>query len=146
MTAKHSMPHIGITTNEEGYATLKEGIFVDLFLKLRDVLNFTYTAYESPDKQWGTLRENGSWTGVVGELETKRADIALSGLMVTQARSQVMTYSAKMDEVFNVIFIQNPSAGLHLLAYLDPLTPHSWFSILVWIVATAPILFIVARY
>ena len=146
MTAKHSMPHIGITTNKDGYATLKEGIFVDLFLELQDVLNFTYTSYEPTDKQWGSLRADGTWTGVVGELDTKKADIALSGLMVTQGRSQVITFSAKMDEVYNVIFIKNPSAGIQLKAYLEPLTLHSWVIILVWIVVASPILFIVARY
>ena len=84
VTAKHSMPHIGITPDEKGGAVLKEGIFVDLFLELQKVLNFSYTAYPSPDGQWGTLKADGSWTGVVGELQMKRADIALSGLMVTQ--------------------------------------------------------------
>ena len=86
VTAKHSMPHIGITPDEKGGAVLKEGIFVDLFLELQKVLNFSYTAYPSPDGQWGTLREDGSWTGVVGELQRKKADIALSGLMVTQVK------------------------------------------------------------
>ena len=146
MAAKHSMPHIGITTNIEGYATLKEGVFIDLFLELQDVLNFTYTAYEPADKQWGTLKADGTWTGVVGELDTKKADIALSGLMVTQSRSQAITFSVKMDEVYNAIFINNPSAGFQPWAYLDPLTPNSWISIIVWILVTSPILFITARY
>ena len=57
----------------------------------------------------------------------------------------MITYSTKMDEVFNVIFIQNPAAGLHWTVYLDPLTDFSWVIIGTWVVATAPILFIVAR-
>ena len=87
VTAKHSMPHIGIMEDEDGGAILKEGIFVDLFLELQKQLNFSYTAYPSPDGQRGTLRADGSWTGVVGELQRKKADIALSGLMVTQVIS-----------------------------------------------------------
>ena len=87
VTAKHSMPHIGITADNEGNTVLKEGIFVDLFLELQKALNFSYTVYASPDGQWGTLGEDGAWTGVVGELQMKRADIALSGLMVTQVES-----------------------------------------------------------
>ena len=87
VTAKHSMPHIGITDDDKGVAVLKEGIFVDLFLELQNALNFSYTTYASPDGQWGTLGADGAWTGVVGELQMKRADIALSGLMVTQVES-----------------------------------------------------------
>ena len=40
VTAKHSMPHIGILADESGRAILEEGIFVDLFLELQKVLNF----------------------------------------------------------------------------------------------------------
>ena len=55
------------------------------------ISTLSYTAYASPDGQWGTLRPDGTWTGVVGELQMKRADIALSGLMVTQVVSELMT-------------------------------------------------------
>ena len=94
VTAKHSMPHIGIVPDEKGGAVLKEGIFVDLFLELQKVLNFSYTAYPSPDGQWGTLNPDGTWTGVVGELQMKRADIALSGLMVTQVELHLILNSS----------------------------------------------------
>ena len=50
-----------------------------------------------------------------------------------------------MDEVFNVIFIQNPAAGWHWTAYIDPLTDHSWVILGTWVLAAAPVLFIVAR-
>ena len=58
----------------------------------------------------------------------------------------MITYSTKMDEVFNVIFIKNPAAGLHWGSYLDSLTNYSWIVIGICIVATTPILFITIRY
>ena len=58
----------------------------------------------------------------------------------------MITYSTKMDEVFNVIFIQNPAAGWHWTAYIDPLTYFSWAILFTWVVAAAPILFIAARF
>ena len=84
MAAKHSMPHVGINLSKDNNKVLIEGIFVDLFLELQRELNFSFTAYPTPDGQWGTLKADGNWTGVVGELQMKRADIALSNLMVTQ--------------------------------------------------------------
>ena len=84
VTAKHSMPHVGVNHDKQNAKVLEEGIFVEIFLELQKELNFTFTAYPTPDDQWGTLRPDGSWTGVVGELQMKRADIGLSNLMVTQ--------------------------------------------------------------
>ena len=57
----------------------------------------------------------------------------------------MITYSTKMDEAFNVIFIQNPAAAWHWTAYLDPLTDYSWIILGTSIISAAPILFIAAR-
>ena len=88
VAAKHSMPYVGINHDQGDAKVLDEGIFVDFFLELQKELNFTFTAYPTPDDQWGTLRSDGTWTGVVGELQMKRADIGLSNLMVTQVLAQ----------------------------------------------------------
>ena len=84
VAAKHSMPYVGINHGKQDSKVLVEGVFFDLFLELQKELDFTFTAYPTPDDQWGTLRADGTWTGVVGELQMKRADIGLSNLMVTQ--------------------------------------------------------------
>ena len=57
----------------------------------------------------------------------------------------MITYSTKMDEVFNAIFIKNPAAGLHWSAYIDSLTHYTWMALGTWVAALSPILFIVAR-
>ena len=66
--------------------------------------NLSYTAYASPDGQWGTLRPDGTWTGVVGELQMKRADIALSGLMVTQVISELVTLTFYVPLISNSFY------------------------------------------
>ena len=50
-----------------------------------------------------------------------------------------------MDEVFNVIFIKNPAAGVQWTTYLYPFTNYSWVALGIFTVAAATILFIVAR-
>ena len=51
---------------------------MEVFLQLKDLLNFTYTASEPPDGEYGALKEDGTWSGMVGELEAKRADFGES--------------------------------------------------------------------
>ena len=38
-------------------------------------MNFTYTLRPPPDGEWGVIREDGTWTGQVGELAAGRVDI-----------------------------------------------------------------------
>ena len=40
-------------------------------------MNFTYKLKRPPDGQWGSLKDNGQWTGMVKELHLKEADIGI---------------------------------------------------------------------
>ena len=51
------------------------GMFAEVFFALQGVLNFTFTLTKSPDGQWGALQADGTWTGMVRELQDQRADI-----------------------------------------------------------------------
>ena len=38
-------------------------------------MNFTYSVVEPPDGQWGAIRPDGTWTGMVGLLQEKKVDL-----------------------------------------------------------------------
>ena len=63
-----------IPTGIPGEFTMK-GMYADLFHALQSVLNFTYVLKESPDGQWGVLKSDGTWTGMIRELQEQRTDI-----------------------------------------------------------------------
>ena len=44
---------------------------------LREALNFTTTIVRPPDKSWGTANSTGHWSGMVGQVQRKEADIGL---------------------------------------------------------------------
>ena len=46
------------------------------------------------DSEWGTLKANGSWSGVVGMLQRREVDVSVTDLSVTEARSAVIDYSS----------------------------------------------------
>ena len=70
---------------------------------------------------------------------------AVTDFTITEARSHVMTFSAELDLTYLVIFIHNPINAFHYYAYTSPLTNLTWLFFLLWIIATPPILFLVAR-
>ena len=76
MATKVSSPYITkihASPNTEGRRF--EGMFADIFTSLQELMNFTYTLKEPPDGEWGAQRADGSWTGMIGMLETKAADV-----------------------------------------------------------------------
>ncbi|XP_075543546.1 glutamate receptor 2-like isoform X2 [Dermacentor variabilis] len=52
----------------------------------------------------GLLFPNGTWTGLVGDLNSKKADLALSAMGVTYDRLQVVNYPPQINtEYFNIL-------------------------------------------
>ena len=51
------------------------GMYADLWFVLQSFLNFTYVLTKPPDGQAGVLKSDGTWTGMIRELQEQRIDI-----------------------------------------------------------------------
>ena len=60
------------------------GFYVDLLIKMAEKLAFTYEIYEVEDKAWGGKYSNGSWDGLMRDLITMKADMAMTSLKITK--------------------------------------------------------------
>ena len=65
------------------------GYYVHLMEMMAEKLNFTLRIIEPNDGHYGTLN-NGQWTGMIGQLTKKQADIA-TGLTISHERSLYVT-------------------------------------------------------
>ena len=139
------MPYNSLVQHDNGELGLNTGIFVDVFKELSQRLNFSYTVTKPPDGEWGVLKSDGSWSGMVGQLETKEVDLAVADFTVTEERSKAITFSNPLDDIYHAIIIQNPVNAYNYEAYTSTLTNGTWLMILAWIIATSPILFIASR-
>ena len=52
-----------------------EGLFADVWFNLQYVMNFTYYLTKPPDGEWGAIQLDGTWSGMVNELQQQRADM-----------------------------------------------------------------------
>ena len=65
-------------------------------------MNFTYKVRKPLDGQFGSLSENNTWTGMINELNQKRADIGFAmGLTGTQIAKDAADIIL-LDERFKV--------------------------------------------
>ena len=71
------MPYVNVQQNDNGETILDKGIFVDIFKELTKLLNCSYVAIGPPDKTFGALKGDGTWSGMVGQLDTKKVDLGM---------------------------------------------------------------------
>ncbi|TSQ58047.1 Glutamate receptor ionotropic, kainate 4 [Bagarius yarrelli] len=70
-----------------------EGFCVDMLKELADILKFNYRIKLVSDGLYGVPGANGTWTGMVGELIARKADLAVAGLTITAEREKVIDFS-----------------------------------------------------
>ena len=85
LMTKDALPYVGLKKNADGsflmggednkQVYLENGMFVEPFMEMSRLLNFTYTAREPPDNQYGAIKADGTWNGMVGQLAIENADI-----------------------------------------------------------------------
>ncbi len=68
------------------------GFYIDLLLVLKERLAFTFEIYEVEDKKWGS-KVNNTWNGLMREILTGDADMAMTSLKITKERSEAIDFS-----------------------------------------------------
>ena len=57
---------------------------------------------ETIDGGWGSIKEDGTWNGMIGMILRDEIDIAVSDFYITAKRSTVIDYSQKLVEMLYV--------------------------------------------
>ncbi|XP_060076624.1 glutamate receptor ionotropic, NMDA 3A-like [Ylistrum balloti] len=104
------------------------GIAVDLLDALSKDLNFNYLLYFHEDNDYGTY-ENESWSGMMGDITSERADIIIGAFSINSERSKDIIFT----EAFHVsgYSMVTPSARTKpaIDAFLAPLDWSVYFCI-----------------
>ncbi|THD26916.1 hypothetical protein D915_002310 [Fasciola hepatica] len=75
-----------------GYVTKARGMMIDLLDILAKRFNFWYRIYPATDGHYGEFSLRGEWTGLIGDLQNKRIDLAASCLVQNRERDGAGTF------------------------------------------------------
>uniref|UniRef100_A0A8W8MHM2 Uncharacterized protein n=1 Tax=Magallana gigas TaxID=29159 RepID=A0A8W8MHM2_MAGGI len=84
------------------------GYCMDLLRELAKALNFTYTVIEVPDGEFGALLQNGSWSGMVGQLERREVDLMVATTSVRPDREMVMDFTIPFYYDTSTLLMKKP--------------------------------------
>ncbi|NXU41417.1 GRIK4 protein, partial [Drymodes brunneopygia] len=123
-----------------------EGFCVDMLKELAEILRFNYKIHLVGDGVYGVPEANGTWTGMVGELIARKADLAVAGLTITAEREKVIDFSKPfMTLGISILYRVHMGRRPGYFSFLDPFSPGVWLFMLLAYLAVSCVLFLVAR-
>ncbi|XP_051722133.1 glutamate receptor ionotropic, kainate 5-like isoform X2 [Ctenopharyngodon idella] len=123
-----------------------EGFCVDMLRELADILKFTFRIKLVDDGLYGAPEPNGSWTGMVGELINRKADLAVAAFTITSEREKVIDFSKPfMTLGISILYRVHIGRKPGYFSFLDPFSPAVWLFMLLAYLAVSCVLFLSAR-
>ncbi|CAG2239144.1 GRID1 [Mytilus edulis] len=123
------------------------GISIELVKQLADGLNFTYEIKEPPDGHWGIPLDDGSWTGMVGQLQRREIDFVAAPLTVQAQREMVIDFTHPYHHETAVILMKTPDENVsQWTRLLDPLSPMVFLCIGIALSVTSFLIFVFEKY
>lgn len=135
------------TTKDDGTVSYS-GYCMDLLNELARTLHFTYEIYVVPDGRYGALTDNGTWNGMVGELNQKKADIAAAPLTVTEVREKTVDFMMPFMYFTEDMLIRKQKAvqEVDYLQFMNPFENEVWFCTIATIVVISIAVFVINYY
>ncbi|XP_059153995.1 glutamate receptor ionotropic, kainate 1-like [Physella acuta] len=122
-----------------GYA----GFCVDLLSIIAKAKNFTFTIV--PLTAVGSASTN--WTGVMGQLMNREADIGIGDLTINLQREKVVDFTKPFLTLGITILYKKPAPKtLNLFSFLSPLSLDVWVYMIAAYLCVSFMLFVIARF
>ena len=111
------------------------GYCIDLLKLLISDLGFKVRLYIVKDGQYGSKNSTtGQWSGLIGELVSGKADMALADLTVSQQRANVVDFTESfMNTGIGVLVKVNRHHSNNLSGFTEPFTVKLWIVIIILI-------------
>ncbi|XP_048850130.1 glutamate receptor ionotropic, kainate 5-like isoform X1 [Brienomyrus brachyistius] len=123
-----------------------EGFCVEMLKEMADILKFSFRIKLVDDGLYGAPEANGSWTGMVGELISRKADLAVAAFTITSEREKVIDFSKPfMSLGISILYRVHPGRKPGYFSFLDPFSPAVWLFMLLAYLAVSCVLFLAAR-
>ncbi|KAG5445604.1 Serine/threonine-protein kinase grik2 [Clonorchis sinensis] len=126
------------------------GFCIDLLNEIGKELNFTYTINLVPDSTYGNAKiidGEEVWDGMVQELRTRKADLAVGSFTITYDRERVIDFTTPFMYLgISIIYKRIEDKEASLFSFLQPLSAPVWGYILAATIMVSLVLFVVARF
>ncbi|KAL7295352.1 hypothetical protein TKK_0011239 [Trichogramma kaykai] len=115
-------------------------LFSELMIELGRHINFELV-YDSADTFGSYNRSSKSWNGLLGDLQSRRIDVAAAEMTMSKQRLEAFDFAIPLIVADATLFIREPSGnGVQWNAYLKAFSQNIWISIVILILSSAALL------
>ncbi|XP_078661668.1 glutamate receptor 2-like [Branchiostoma floridae x Branchiostoma belcheri] len=115
-----------------------QGLCMELLAWLSAELGFTYELYEVADGEYGRYKqENGSWTGMVGDVVAGTADMAAAIVSITSQRQDVGDFTLPFYSNGITLAMRKSQPSKSNWGFVKPFEGRLWATILLTALAVA---------
>ncbi|GFY47315.1 uncharacterized protein TNIN_88921 [Trichonephila inaurata madagascariensis] len=104
---------------------------------LAEKLNFEYELILSPDNQWGSRNKNGTWNGIVGLVQSGKAEFAMPALGITEERNEELDFSLPYTLLEKLFVTKEAMEMPKNTAFTYPFTLNAWILYVLMTLAAA---------
>uniref|UniRef100_A0A8D3DMQ7 Glutamate receptor n=1 Tax=Scophthalmus maximus TaxID=52904 RepID=A0A8D3DMQ7_SCOMX len=126
-------PFVMVAENILGQPKRYKGFSIDVLDALAKILGFKYEIYQVGDSKYGSQLPNGSWNGMIGDLISKKADLAVSAITITPERENIVDFSKRYLDYSVGILLRKPEEKINIFSLFAP------FDLAVWACIAAAI-------
>uniref|UniRef100_A0A672U3C1 Glutamate receptor n=1 Tax=Strigops habroptila TaxID=2489341 RepID=A0A672U3C1_STRHB len=112
------------------------GYCIDLLEKLAEDMSFAFELYIVGDGKYGAWK-NGRWTGLVGDLLSGMAHMAVTSFSINSARSKVIDFTSPFFSTSLSILVRTKDTASPIGAFMWPLHWTMWVGVFVALHMTA---------
>uniref|UniRef100_A0A4W4HN91 Glutamate receptor n=1 Tax=Electrophorus electricus TaxID=8005 RepID=A0A4W4HN91_ELEEL len=112
------------------------GYCIDLLEKLAEDMDFEFDLYIVGDGKYGAWK-GGRWTGLVGDLLSGVADMAVTSFSINSARSKVIDFTSPFFSTSLGILVRSKDTAAPIGAFMWPLHWSMWVGVFVALHTTA---------
>ncbi|KAI5619396.1 glutamate receptor ionotropic, NMDA 3B, partial [Silurus asotus] len=112
------------------------GYCIDLLEKLAEDMQFDFELYIVGDGKYGAWK-NGQWTGLVGDLLSGAADMAITSFSINSARSKVIDFTSPFFSTSLAIMVRSKDTAAPIGAFMWPFHWSMWVGIFITLHVTA---------
>ncbi|XP_056641962.1 glutamate receptor ionotropic, kainate 2-like isoform X1 [Diorhabda sublineata] len=124
-----------------------EGFSLDLIAGIAKIVGFEFEISLVEDGMYGSYNEEEEkWTGLIGDILSKKAHLAIADLTITQEREEVVDFSFPFMTLGISVLYRTPNYGeTETFAVLNPFSHSVWMSIVYAYICISLVLYIILR-
>ncbi|XP_061388746.1 glutamate receptor ionotropic, kainate glr-3 [Musca vetustissima] len=110
-----------------------QGLEIEIIKSLGEVMNFKPYFYESFDtavERWGTRLSNGSFSGLIGQISSHSAAIAIGDLHIFTAYSEVLDFSRPHSYECLTFLTPESSQDNSWKTFIQPFSSSMWIGVM----------------